>query len=113
MLDGDILVDILRVERGVDDCLARWHAHAETGEGKAAPDAEDHVGFCQEPLDWPRIGPAAAAERERMVLTECALTLDRRGHWDVPRLGERPQLRPRLGPVHPLARVDDRPRGTS
>ena len=69
--------------------------HAEAGEREAAADAEDHVGVGEEALDRPRIGPPAAAERQRMVLGEGALALDGGGDRDVPGLGQRPAARPR------------------
>ena len=60
-------------------------------------------------LDRPRIGPPAAAQRQRVIFREGALALDGGGHRDVPGFGQRLQLVPGLGVVHALAGVDHRP----
>ena len=55
-------------------------------------------GFARPPLP----------ERQRVILREGALALDRGGHRDVPGLGQALQLRPGPRVVHALARVDHR-----
>ena len=74
-----VLVEIHRIEGGVDDGLAAGHGHAEAGEREAAADAEDHVGIGEEGLHRARVGASAGAQGERMGLVECALALQAGG----------------------------------
>src|SRR6185437_792347 len=92
-----VLVEVLGIERGVNDRFAGRHAHAESGERKAAADTEDHVGFGEETLDGARIGATAAAKRQRMVFGEGTLAFNGGGHRYIPRLCERFEFVPCLG----------------
>src|SRR5438093_1593043 len=79
-LGGDVLVEIRRVERRVDDPLARGHRDAVVGRGEATADAEDQVGVRQEVVEVLSDRPSARAERQVMGLRERALALEARRH---------------------------------
>ena len=111
LLAGHVLVDVHRIERGVDDRLAGRHVDAEVGLGEAAADAEDQVGIAQEVIDRRRDGVAARAEREHVVLGKRALAAEAGGDRRLEQLGELLQLGPGARVVDALAGVDHRPLG--
>src|SRR5579859_6369022 len=66
----DILVEVVGIERRMDDGFAGWHLDAEIGLGEGAADAEDHVGLGGKFRHRARHGQSAGAERQRMRLGE-------------------------------------------
>src|SRR5690606_24746867 len=109
VLGDDVLVQIGRIQRRVDDRLARRHLHAEVRARETAADSEDYVGFLQEVVYRLRHRTAAGAERERMVFRKGALALEAGGDRCREQLGEPLKLRPGLGVMNPLPRIDHRP----
>jgi hypothetical protein len=86
VLDGDVLVDVSRVEGRVNDHLAARHLEPEHGESEAAADAEDDVGIVQELVDRPGPRPPAGAEGEGVILGKRALSLQAGGDRDAEQL---------------------------
>ena len=106
---GDVLVQMIGVERGVDDLLPRRHLHAEVGLGEGTPDAEDEVGIVEEMPHRLRDRQPARTERQRMILGEGGLAAEARRHRRREQFRQRLELRPGLRPVHARAGVDHRP----
>ena len=79
MLDLEILLQIVRVEGGVDEGLVRWHPDAEPGRGEAAADPEDHVGIVEEPTTSSVValppGPSASGWSSSNALFPCKLVV--------------------------------------
>ena len=109
--DFDRVVEVLRVERGVDVVGLLGHRQAEAGLGERAADAEDDVGVLQELVDGLGEGAAAGAERERVRFGEGALALQRGGDGRFEQLGQLAQLIPGAGVVDALPGVDHRALG--
>ena len=61
----DVLVEVVRVERGVDVGLALGELDAEIGLGERTADADDDVGVLHEVMHRLRQGVAAGPKRER------------------------------------------------
>ena len=75
---------------------------------EARADAEHEVGLREEAVDGGRPRAARGAERERVVLGERALAVERRRHRRAGELGQAHQLGRRAGVEHALAREDHR-----
>jgi hypothetical protein len=104
-----ILVEMIRIQRGVDEGLALGELDAEVGLGERAADADDQVGFGDEVVHrfWHRI--AAGAKRQGVILREGTLAAQAGGDWSAQQFGDFPQLGPGFRPMHTGAGVDDRP----
>ena len=105
------LVEVGRVERGVDVALVGRPLEAVAGLGEARADPEDQVRLAHEHVERTRHGPAARPERQRVVLREGALALEAGRDGRAEQLGQRPELGPGLGVVDALAGVEDRALG--
>ena len=79
---------------------------------EARADAEHEVGLLEEAVDGGRPRAARGAERQRVVLGERALAVERRGHRRAGELGEAHELGRRAGVEHALTREDHRMRGS-
>ncbi len=106
VVGGHVLVEVERIEGGVDHHLALREGDAVVRGGEAAAHPEDDVGLLEELVDGLGQRPPARAERQRVALRERALALEAGGHRALEQLGELAELRPGLGVVHALARVD-------
>ena len=83
MLDFEILVQVVRVEGGVDEGLALRHLETEGGGGEAAPDPEDHIGVVQKPANGEGCRPSRRTEGQRVRLVEGALTPQAGGYRSI------------------------------
>jgi len=108
-LAGDVLVEVIGVERSVDDLLPRRHLHAEIRLRERTADAEDQVGIVEEMPH--RLGDRQAArpQRQRMILGEGGLAAEAGRHRRGEQFGQRLQLRPGPRPMHAGAGIDHRP----
>ena len=58
VVGGEVFIDVGRIQRGVDDDLARRHRHTIGGRREAASDAKDEIRVRQEMVH--RLGHGAA-----------------------------------------------------
>jgi hypothetical protein len=79
LLADHVLVEVHRIEGGVDDRLTRRHVDAEVGLGEAATDAEDQIGVVEKMVHRGGDRVATRAEGELMVLRKRALAAEARG----------------------------------
>jgi hypothetical protein len=119
MIGSVVLVEIALVVGGVNDDLARRDVGRHPVLGEAAADPEHEIRLRQEVMRRPgHDAPAAGAERERMILREGALALERGHDRNLQKLGELEELGAALGVHHALPgvnhrllRLEQRPRG--
>ena len=97
VLRRHVLVQVHRVEGRVDDRLARLACRTpKPVSAKLQPTPRMTSASARKRLTGPGVRPPAAAERQRVILGEGALALDRGGDRDVPGLGQGLQLGPGL-----------------
>jgi hypothetical protein len=58
VVGGTVFIDVGRIQRGVDDDLARGHRHPIVGRREAASDAKDEIRVRQEMVHRLRHGAA-------------------------------------------------------
>src|SRR5215472_10326552 len=112
-LGRNVLVDVYRVNRVVDEPLAvpRGPPDAEAGLREAGAGAKDHIGVPEMLRQGSGHGHAAGSQGERMALGKGALTFQAGGYRSLKQFGDFTQLGPCLRVVHSLTCVDDRSLG--
>ena len=99
----DVLVEMVGIERRVDDGLALGHGDAEGGLGERAADAEDHVGLAEEFRHRARHATPPEPSDSGCVSRKCALpprlVRDRGGEQfgELPAAAARPSPNARPG----------------
>jgi hypothetical protein len=107
----DILVEMVGIERRMNDGLALRHPNAERGFGERAADAEDHIGLAEEFWHRARHRDAPRSERQRMRLREGRLAAKTGANRYGEPFGQLLQLGPGPGVMHALAGIDHGPLG--
>ena len=105
----DILVQVVRVQRGMNELLALGELDPEIRFRERTPDADDQIGILHEVVHGLRHRVATGPQRQRMVFRERAFPAQAGGHRRAQQFGEFPQLRPGFRPLHAGAGVDHRP----
>ena len=95
---GDVLVEMVGIERRVNDLLALRHRDGEIAFGEAAADAEDHICLVEEVPHGLGHRQSTGAERERMILREGALAAEAGRDRRAKKLGELAQSAPGARP---------------